>query len=117
MSSSRPVYRQSYPNDEPPTKPFFEKWVAVSTKVMVRLSPAAYATHAATNTTSIACQLTFTGKDATHAAVTKSANISLRYSRDLCWPPTKAKLAAQQPCGGASQWRTHLTLRAAILLV
>ena len=68
---------------------------------MVRLSPAAYARHSATNSTSIACRVTFTGKDAAHAAVTKTANISLRYSRDLCWPPTKAKMAAQEPCGGA----------------
>ena len=92
---------QSYPNVEPPTNPFFAKWVAVSSKLMVRLSPAAYARHSATNSTSIACRVTFTGKDAAHAAVTKTANISLRYSRDLCWPPTKAKMAAQQPCGGA----------------
>eukprot|EP01050_Picozoa_sp_SAG11_P030719 SAG11_NODE_9215_length_932_cov_1.362545_2_plen_51_part_01 len=50
---------QSYPNVEPPTNPFFAKWVAVTSRLIVRLSPVAYARYAATNTTPIACRVTF----------------------------------------------------------
>jgi hypothetical protein len=51
---------------EPAAHPFYQKWVAVSSKLLVRLSGPAAARAAPGNTTSIACRLRFTGQDAAH---------------------------------------------------
>jgi hypothetical protein len=89
-----------YPNVEPPTHPFFSEWIAVSAKLIVRLSPA-LANRTLSNETAISCQLTYTGRDTAQPPPPPlTGTIALKYTSDLCTHGWRKEVPFQ-PCGGA----------------